>query len=313
MPFPQLTTQNIRYVETLGFDKKKGKITRPVFLVTMSNGQKLVVKAEYRFGTPVNAFIDRDVQWGGKLMKQVSPQIHGKVLSVTEISALHNLGFLQFRGVNARDYLRGTIDSLDPTFTFYKMEYVEHLSHLDVSKLKAEEKREKLHKALKHCREDRNVLFQLGEIAAVDLFIGNHDRFLRDGSLGNEGNLFLQDGASGMCTPVGLDFYHAGNEFSKLHDRPLPNWPGKQLKSIGDMYQFATNAVTGLNEYFNGYLGGEISPDQLIGREGIHVFEDGLHSGRDKLKTYLNRRLNAGQPVPPGLAMRMQMLGWWNR
>ncbi len=79
-------------------------------------------------------------------------------------------------------------------------------------------------------------MFELGEILAVDFFIGNHDRFAEDGALRGPQNIFFST-KSGVIKATGIDTYDVFGDWSDLNKTIEElekndwgkKWPGRVL------------------------------------------------------------------------------------
>jgi hypothetical protein len=282
---------------------------RPVFQLTFTDGDNLVVKAELRAGREANAMIPLMA----KMMKQVSPQVKGKILVDAEFTALTTLS--QDPGKFPDDdasqkYLALMIEpQARQLFSHYKMPFVANLTDFE----KVAKNRGAAHMLL---QLDHEALFNLGKIVAVDLFIGNHDRFAPSGKVQNVGNLLFQS-SNGKFTPIGLDFYEAqGGASNLMKDSPqdvydnsgtrTSQWPGMILRGEPLMRDFARKAIDGLNERFNEFQGTSSTPLALLNWVDATAFGNGMVKGALQLKEFLASRGG----LPPGVRERMQRLGW---
>jgi hypothetical protein len=282
--------------------------SRPVFLLNFKDGSKLVVKAEIR--SMIGKSTPQSVQWGGHMMKQVSNPIEAAALTETEMRILRNLGVWKYCngqiGERTREYLIDLMKS--GLFSFFKMPFLANLRALDTMLAK-----NRGAKVLAKLRNDRSVLVGLGQIVAVDLFIGNGDRFGSTGRVVNEGNVIFQKNADKTYTPVGLDFFQAQGQAANLYKAPPDDWAGvilgTQVQS-SRLTQFATNAIDSLNEVFANALAGTITAQDLMSSICIGRFTAGLREGAATLQAFLRQKMDAGERLPSGVVTRMALLGW---
>ncbi len=281
---------------------------RPVFQLTFTDGDNLVIKAE--------VLNDRDadtmIPLMAKMMKQVSPQVKGKILTDAEYRAL--VALCQDRGKFSNEasqkYLAlMTEPQARQLFSYYKMPFVTNLT--DFEKVAQEHGVGYMLLQLDH-----EALFILGKIVAVDLFIGNTDRFGANGKVRNVGNLLFQS-SNGKFTPIGLDFYEAQGFASNLmvnspedeygrDGKRTDQWFGMILSTQGRMRDFATKAIAGLNEQFNAFQDTTATPLTLLNSIDAKEFGSGMVKGADELKQFLGSRGG----LPDGVRERMTRLGW---
>jgi hypothetical protein len=174
---------------------------RPVYAVNFAGAglppNEIVVKGEKTRDPNACA----SIKWGSKLMKNAaSPDVNVKILTQPEIIELRRAH---------RQYLAG-----DQEFQVYidfgeqvvwvRMPYVDGLSDSDIhgrGRAGAD--------ALYAKMTNASFWDQLGRVLAVDLFIGNFDRFDGTGTLINDGNIFFKDLGGGAFQVVGTDFFAA--------------------------------------------------------------------------------------------------------
>jgi hypothetical protein len=170
---------------------------RPVFRLTLSNGGAVVVKAE----KTAHATAASSIHWGSKIMKNTAGNdVNVKVLTQDEIREV----------ARARQRLLPADNDFNTYIEFgtqvvwVKMPMITGLSDSDIYRQGAD--------AANALYEKMNVpqfWTELGHVLAVDLFIGNFDRFNGEGELINEGNVFFKDLGAGQFRVVGLDFFAA--------------------------------------------------------------------------------------------------------
>jgi hypothetical protein len=279
---------------------------RPVFCLTFTNGEKLVVKSEIRTGS---GHADQSIPLAGAMMGQVSPTVQVEMLDKSEFVSLRTL--IQFPGrfrptQNAeatREYLElCTSEEAQPGSAWYKMPFVGQLK--DITKGTPGLMLLRLKKP--------PALFSFGKIVAVDQFIGNNDRFNAMGELVNEGNLLFQQ-IDGTISPVGLDFFQAQGQAANLLVGP-PDWGknargkyeyiwgGENLLHENNIRFFADRAIESLNAYFSKQ---NIRRITLFGPDDALEFANGMKEGIRELKQFLLMR-----GLPEGVRIRMDKLGW---
>jgi len=278
---------------------------RPAFKVTFSDNSVLVLKGEARDGMQLHT-AERIIQFGGDLMRTVSEYVQVQMCKPSEMQALRGLSDRNFgpreKAGLTRRYLTELIDS--QMFVFYKMPFVENLKSLSKSLKKG-----KGAKVLAKLKMDRNVLFELGKVVAMDLFIGNDDRFMFDGRIANEGNIVFQKNMEKRYIPVGLDFYRGG-EPSNLTAPPPNVWGGLTLRDRQHINNFATRAIESLNECFRRELGNNYPFSMLLDMTNTTTFAFGMTKGVEALRGNLLGKLRQGRGLPPGVVARMDQLGW---
>ena len=177
---------------------------------------------------------------------------------------------------------------LKPLNAYYKMPFVSQLKDLT-----------KTSPALMLLRLKKPpALFSFGKIVAVDLFIGNNDRFNAMGDLVNEGNLLFQQ-IDGNITPVGLDFFQAQGEAANLLVGPPDNipsgkgkfkyvWGGENLLHENNIRFFAENAIKSLNTYFSQQNMRQVRT--VFDHNDVLEFANGMKEGVKGLKQFLATR-----------------------
>lgn len=282
---------------------------RPVFCVTFSNGDKLVVKGELRTGS---RHADKSIPLAGMMMKQVSPALTVEMLAERELTALGTLAQnpQRFRKPNpaaAQQYLKELMGPEGKAFfSWYKMPFFGRLGN-------AESKAQKNPGLMLLRLKAPSFLHTLGKIVAVDQFIGNYDRFTPAGKLQNPGNLLFQE-ENGVPTPLGLDFFEAQGEAANLLEPPPDHsrhrdgtieykWGGENLLHETNMRFFANLAIASMNEFFRDSRTRGIS---LLGSTEALQFGDGMREGVRDLKQFLAARPG----LPEGVTARMTKLNW---
>ena len=323
----------------LGPQAAKGSYagSHPVFVVEYSGGS-VVVKGEGRDASihvkktdpsqrdlegkgvqVADGTLDESARWAGKLMYSVCGYTKVSLLTDAEKSALKGVPYTRFmptaHDMVAFCYLHHLLD--EGKHMFYKMPFVPHL-HGMPSMAKDDSSclamLEKLSKAPK-------ILYNLARVIAVDMFIGNYDRFRPDGTVVNAENvLFIMEG--NKLSPVGVDFYDITSAADEMHSAttdsilllpPRGDWAGMMLASKTELNDFATRLLNGLNRYFIKTLkrlGFEAPELLLIDKVRVGDIAKGLLDGARGLREYLQRRFRQGKMMPAGIYARMERLKW---
>ena len=283
---------------------------RPVFCLTFSNGEKLVVKAEIKTSS---GHATQSIPLAGAMMKQVSPSMQIEMLDDREFRELKRLAESpeRFRQPNSAEAARAYLElytspEAQPMNAYYKMPFVDRLT--DITKGSP---------ALTLLRLKKPpALFSFGKIVAVDLFIGNNDRFNAMGELVNPDNLLFQQ-VGGSITPMGLDFFQAQGEAANLLVGPPENqvvsrqkrifkylWGGENLLNENNLRFFAEKAIDSLNDYFSQQNMRQIRT--LLGPDDVNQFVHGMREGTKDLKQFLVTRGG----LPEGVRIRMDRFNW---
>lgn len=159
-------------------------------------------------------------------------------LQEKEITALRSCSPNNVTGLNAGEtwpalYESEIANSSTGRKSAVKISYIEQLANLG-GMVKDDRQIGPLRTALESGNMD--FMFQIGEIYAVDLFIGNHDRFNAKGFLEGPQNLFFSL-KGGVLQATGIDTYDVFGMWSDLNktieDLELANrgskWPGRVL------------------------------------------------------------------------------------
>jgi hypothetical protein len=309
-----LTAQNVQEIKALALDPTRVKAPwvrcKPVFLTTLTTGTRLVVKAERTVGNP-SAQVQDSFRWGSRMMKQVTPEVHGHPLSHPEVMDLGRLTLNQFSTTQNRTNARAFLQDLlgEPGNFWVKLDFVQQLQTLE----DMVEKNGTGLLALAALKSN-DALRILGRIVAVDIFLGNYDRFRSDGSLGGADNFFLQQVTLGNLKPIGLDFFmgtFGATEINLCRD-PLPNWGGLKLNDGSALTRFSKACIASLNNYCTKEFqknGTAYGPQDLIDPKSWSDFYMGLSDGQVGLKNYLKTKQQAGK-LPSGVVKRLKMLNW---
>jgi hypothetical protein len=225
------------------------------------------------------------------------------------LQVLDALVLKDFSDQDSMDYFK--FNRASGTYYFWiKMDFVANLRDVDGMVQTGEAK-----KMLDLLRTESDALLTLGKVVAVDIFIGNQDRFEHVGKMTEKGTnwgniMFQEDAQTKKHKAVGLDWYEAQGAASNLFTPPPDDWAGPLLNDYNKLMEFATNAIKTLNDYFQKKVVG-VSPGDLIPTQGIAQFYTGLTAGRTQLKVYLHDRCLRKGAEPPGVTKRMKALDWY--
>lgn len=123
-----------------------------------------------------------------------------------------------------------------------KISYIEQLANLSGLANKAVERQQLCQLLSQGGSDAEELLAEVGEIMAVDFFIGNGDRFEDQeklgmkyprGSIKGDQNIFFQI-QNGRFQAVGIDTYDAGNIWSDLNKTIEELEPGAKLSGYGE-------------------------------------------------------------------------------
>lgn len=154
-------------------------------------------------------------------------------------------------------------------------------------------------------RGNANFVFELGQILAVDFFIGNHDRFKYNGYIVGFQNIFFQV-RNNTITATGIDTYDVFSPWSNLNAtiesleaHRTETWPGRVLShgAYAAREEIAQNAVTDiLSMAYEGMAGsGAVAPCAcpiVPSRKKALVCQ--FHKGISEGKSLLRAKYNFG-------------------
>lgn len=297
----KLVKGDISQVKCLEF--KSQDDARPVFQLTFRDGTSLVIKMEGS-GNPRNH--GSNLQWGSKLMRQVSPQMKVQVLDPAEVLVLRGLPAMAFTSRPGRlyfEHLMFLTTQYGDGMVWCKMPFLGGLYSIEKG---AAENVEQLFETL----SKPSYLQTFGRILAIDLFIGNTDRIdPTNGHVQNAGNIMFQKLAEGQLMMVGLDYYESAGELSDLHG-PIPyGWGGEYLRNDSTRQRFADLVVAGLNELFQKKFHFDIGE---FGGGHAWQIAHGMRDGVEVLHQFLSRRLRL-KNVPRPILERAMRLGWYDQ
>lgn len=245
---------------------------RPVFGATRNDGATFVIKYESKNSSPGSptyssaavgqAEFRRSFLVMAHLHELVANYKHpygGPAVQFPEHSLLKEIGITRFKkslksNKEASQFLNDYLTTIKDWCPFFMaMELVTNLKELDTRDVDDLDKWK---------RERRGLLgdlsfYCLGKIAAVDLFLGNTDRFVPNSghTINNMGNIFFSGVSGADAYSVGLDFFDPYSQWMNLYaDRTVAehekkvsnaNYPGGFFQASGtDTLQFAERVVT---------------------------------------------------------------------
>ncbi|QPF75637.1 hypothetical protein G8A07_23775 [Roseateles sp. DAIF2] len=234
---------------------------RPVYLLVGHDGSSLVIKQELTIHASDPQNLDRAL----KNMAVVSPSATAEVLTLLEVLELqswvdleHDVAQMTFRALDPNiQTLRNT---LGQGGTWHKTNKLAGVQDLNDAVARATQHADKSGvRAIAAALNRPNGLEALGQIIAIDMFNGNHDRFdvsyvpngqavgvpnPRGGqfmALVNLGNVILHI-HNGALRPVGLDAYEAMGAFRDFSGGATPHgWSGLNLGATPAASTFRTN------------------------------------------------------------------------
>jgi hypothetical protein len=313
---PMITTGSISEVT--------GLTRRPVYFLKLNNSPtpNLVVKGEKAFvgmekdspGIVEQANIS--IKWGSKLMKNVQHRmVNTKLMTHPEI--------IVFKAKVARSFAEKTPqyqNGIMGTYNWVKMPFVPGVSDADmydeatgnVLKIKGMEVIGKL--------ADERIWNDLGIVLAVDIFIGNNDRFdIETGYWRNHGNFMLLDDPNSAV--IGLDTFDPCGAYTQSNLVIGKTYDA--LKSLTDPVQrldFAQKCAKSVGEVLGQIFtetGNLIIPISIKNENGdvgtCYVRQDevenlylpyapalaqGIEIGATRLKQYLNNKITRLKPPP---------------
>ena len=313
-PFPTLTAGTVDEL----FNLSKG---HPVFRVTMVNGQQFVIKADSRgsMGSGAGGFAKFDAT----LMSNVSKNTEIELLTRLELAHLRQCVSKVKPATEIGPFQANVMG--DANF-WYKMP---ELALKTAQGMFDKGEGEFLRKTFKN---EKNLV-KLGKIAAVDIFIGNKDRFDEEGNVANLGNIFFakKRGLTGSSfTPIGLDFWDGFKEDMNM-TLTASRWEllkqaqgvatGSHMESEfkkrmrilidpGLMKSFATKTVETLNQDL---IRNNVTAIDTSKVKYATAMASGIAEGSASIQKYLKAQVAKGGmgAIPPGALYRAQLLKWF--
>ncbi|HEY3739757.1 MAG TPA: hypothetical protein VGL53_07930 [Bryobacteraceae bacterium] len=297
----------------------KGLEDRPVYFVKMDRSPEwnLVVKMDAKNReADTSDDVAVSIKWGSKLMKHVnSREVNVKVMTPVEVEAFKAAARQKFPP-HSIQYMN--LSNIGPVFV--KMPFVRGLTDADMWDSKTQSADPQLIKANIPKFMDDTVWTELGKVVAVDLFIGNNDRFDSAGKWINHGNVMFVGPTNRV---IGLDTFDYNS-----HDKSNLKTGGgfdelRILIDAGRRNTFARACVESVGKGFEGRMAknglGHITlrsdgPNGMVltqlkatemptlYMEYVPNFEEGLRVGADELRRTLQdkvRKYAAAQVQQP--------------
>ena len=156
----------------------------------------------------------------------------------------------------------------------------------------------------------------LGAIVAVDMLLGNQDRIsLHNAGFDNLPNVQFRQNGNKITEAVGLDTYdslHTGT--SDLHDISIDDWKTNCGEYLKDLNKAETQIGAAMNDgirQINKTFG---TGTCTWGTKEKKAFAEGYKSSAAKLKTKMKaeapKLMKLGGSAPKGLLLRLNWLGW---
>lgn len=290
----------------------------PVFLLTFtgkdaSGKDQLVLKFEFARDGGVRFAATAEI------MQLVDPGSIAEVLAESERSALMQA---QSKGT---PYLRECLRV--PNHIIVKMKF-----RKDFEDLQPPESRSRLSEkqisiietVMPQLVGNENVWRTLGEIVAVDLFLGNSDRIAPKeydpfetehkgpgkAALQNTGNIFLKfDGSGKLKKALALDNYNARGPATSLDEELPPDWVNNYapiLANFGFMTSFSESVIKKVVRH-----GARVGVEVELGEKERTWFFVGMRHGIEKIIRFLKQGTgDIGLKLQPGLVSRAKYLRW---
>ena len=167
-----------------------------------------------------------------------------------------------------------------------------------------------------------DFVFELGEILAVDFFIGNHDRFTEKGVLSGPQNVFFST-KGGVVKATGIDTYDIYGEWSDLNQTieqieksTGKKWPGRILAhgAVKDRDAIARKAIEQLLLWAYEGGGGFKAEGKPVAECNLSVARKNelaklFHKGMSEAKSTLRKKYQLGGNVA---ALKAGILSRWN-
>jgi len=278
----------------------------PVWKVTMTGNHSVIVKAENSMGARSRDAGLVSAAFGVMLMAAVTPGMEAVKLSQNEYRALWDVNQTHVKpqandhGVAAKALLTDILKTNIDKFIVFKMPFVPNLLALD----KAKQTNKTAEFAQHLVDDDYAATVELGKILAVDLFIGNDDRFAENGDLINPGNVLLHKDSHNKWHAIGLDHYSSGGQHSNLATPAPQGWGGTRLNTLSLLVNFAGKIKTALNAT------GTRQNQPALNLQA--KFQDKLAQGLAEGAAMIRSTVQHAEPstIPDGVKSRFQTLHW---
>jgi hypothetical protein len=303
----KIDATQIESIQVIGESKNKVLIVKQI-----NSNRPLVIKSEET--TSTNEYGDTMsrnnvgamLQFHGTLFSQLrSLPFDTERITLNEISALRSVSPNKVAGLNGGETWPGVFDSdvakqNGRIKAVVKISYVEQLANLN-GMAKDLGQIQMIRAGLETGKAD--FVFELGQILAVDFFIGNHDRFSAEGKLVGPQNIFFST-KNNVISATGIDTYDVFSAWSDLNKTiedlergASGTWPGrilapgavKQRQSIAEkaMGWILTTAYEG-----NGGMTGKVGfpTECTIGPSRKKTLVTLFHKGMSEAKSTLRKK-----------------------
>lgn len=216
----------------------KGPPPRMIIFCTDKKGGIAVFKSErlLKHATIGSEFAESSASFNNSmyLMQSVMNAPPGKAASTEEIAELVKLTLLRhlFEGERERTVLIDMLATNRKSHFITRVEFVGGLKDLG----KGAKQVEHALALLKELQSPGEVVGQLGKMIAMDLFIGNYDRFDYNGEVANLGNIFFKFDKKGQLQIVALDSFMDGSGHANLLRDPKLG--GREMSSAKSGLKF---------------------------------------------------------------------------
>lgn len=290
--------------------------SRPVFKVIFKNGDDLIVKAELGGD---KAAVKKSMEFGAMIMEAVSPEVKAERLKDAEVTALQEVPESLYLPANRKSLAHSYLNDVSGNtrlFFLMKMAVVGNLRTAEQKLNKksddeTDEKQAERAKKLVGKLSTSQAMEALGRIIAADFFIGNHDRFAKNGEVVNIGNIMFEKLADKSYKPVGLDFLDPNGKLSNIAQSvDLKKWGGHQLKDRVSIGELAVKIIRGINDRIEEMVPGIKRSELLDQTKCGGPLISGLQAGCEAIKARIKVEDDAGRAVAGGVRQRMDALGW---
>ena len=300
----------------------KGHGSRQVVILGMSDGSYEVFKSERRLRHSGAGISESKISFNNSmyLMRAVTNAPKGRVVTKEEyfefVSVASKKRYL-FDDENERFVFNGMVAEHEKTSFLTRLEFVAGLKDLGHGATQIEVA-SLLVKALNN--RWSKMAASIGRLAAVDLFIGNYDRFTIDGDLNNPHNLFFAV-EGGKLKITGLDsFFDTGAHANFGLGLETLHW-GREMnlkalvKGSREQRDYASSLTGSLNKELVGILDGSdlarpnqqgyLFPGVEVGFKIMGGMEDGV---KDLLSAIKSKRGVNKNPLQQGVFDRYDKL-----
>ncbi len=312
--------------------EEEGKAGHPVYLLTTSGGEQYVVKMERTKGGDDVKTASRSMEMMYAMARVVGGGVSSRSLEDSEVAAF----FAMARRLAVDEATQQEMHTMEgyarplkserkrttwlPGFThtgidqnpmmWIIMDFQKGLK--DLEGLMKSPDLSQIFRTLTDLQKDSN-LAALGRILAVDMFLGNNDRFdLERGGITNPGNVFFVS-ENGAYTLHGIDPVspNGTNAFHMALDKQSGRWLGFMLNDDAKLKWIAWMAL----ESVVSALFPKLRRNQQVKfafafgpAEKDKVYE-GIKQGKALIHVLCNRMMQSPRR-PAGLQSRMEALGW---